>query len=452
MFEAIAKPFGQFLMLLYSWVGNYGVALIFFAVAIRIILLPFQMKSKPGMMRQARLQPKVAELQKKYASNKAKLNEEMAKFYKEEGVNPASGCLWSFLPLPILFALFLVIRQPLTMMMGISPELLEEGGAIFERLQFLVFKPTIQQSYIQLEQAQFISEHFASFQVLDIPGLRTLNFNFLGINLGAQPQFDFLWTTNWSNSSVWLPGLALFLIPLLSGGSQFAATAINRKLNPAFTPEGQGKSMQVMMMLMPLLSVYFAFITPAALGFYWTVGTVIQVAQDVWLTKRYTKKLDAEDALKNEERLKKEAELEAKRLETERRKAEGLAERNPSTSKKKKQKSEKQGQLDRAAEWEKKNAPDEEPEKIEPSRVDHRRFARGRSYDPDRYSGAAKDRDADGDSESETRGLGLLGGGFDEDDNEYEETDDEAEGLIEEGDFSEDEDEDEDDDDDEDEG
>jgi len=404
MLAAIARPFGQFLMLLYNWVGNYGLSLILFAITVRFLLLPFQMKSKPGMMRQARLQPKIAELQKRYATNKAKMNEELAKLYKEEGVNPASGCLWSMLPLPIMFALFLVIRQPLTMMMGISEQLLQEGGAIFAKLQDLGFVSTIQPYYAQIDQAQWISRFFDEFQKLGISGLRMLNFDFLGINLGAQPQWNFLWTAERGDTRAWVEGFILFLIPLISGGTQFAASAISRKMLPsANTSEGQGNSMQVVMMLMPLMSVYFAYITPAALGFYWTIGTVIQIAQDVWLNIRYTKKLDAEDAVKNEERMKKEAEIEAKRIETERRKAEGLAERNPNTSKRKKQKSDKQEQLDKTVEWEKKNIPDGGLEKYEPSRVGDRRHARGRAYIPDRYTGTEDDENL--------RSLGDMDGG-----------------------------------------
>jgi len=400
MFAGIARPFGQFLMFLYGWVGNYGLALVLFAIAVRGILLPFQMRSKRGTMRQVRLQPKISELQKKHGANKTKLNEEMQKMYKEEGFNPASGCLWGLLPLPIMLALFLAIREPLTMMMGVSADLLSQVpladgsvGAIFAKLQELGFVSTIQPYYIQVDQAQFISANFSHFAGLS-DALRPMDFHLGILNLGAQPQWDFLWTADWSSVSTWLPGLLLFFIPLVSGGTQFIASAINRKTTPAASPDGQGKSMQMVMMLMPLMSVYFAFITPAALGFYWTVGTVLQIAQDIWLTKKYTKILDAEDYARNEERIKKEAEIEAKRIESERKKAEGLlVERNPNTSKRKKQKSDKQEQLDKAAEWEKKNAPPDE--KQEPSRVDGRRYARGRAYDPDRYSKANENDSVD---------------------------------------------------------
>ena len=417
--STIARPFGMLLMYLYEFVGNYGLALILFAIVIRIILLPFQMKGKRGMMRQSRLQPKMAELQKKHGTNKAKINEEMAKLYKEEGVSPMSGCLWSFIPLPIMIALFLAIRQPLTMMMGVAAELLEEGGAILVKLTELGFSSTMQSFYEQVDQARFISVHFDQFAALS-ENLRKIDFNFLGLDLGRQPEWNFLWTTDWGNTAVWVPGLALFFLPLLSAGSQFLATGINKKINPAGSPEGKGGQMQTMMMLMPLMSVYFGFIVPAALSLYWMMGTLLQIVQDVVLTKRYTKILDAEEEVRNEERKRKEAEIEAKRLETERRKAEGSIERNPNTSKRKKQKSEKQGQLDKAAEWEKKNAPPGESEKYEPGRVGNRRYARGRAYDPDRYPLSAVVPESDDDNE-ELQVIAGLPASFEEDSGEFRE-------------------------------
>jgi len=410
--EPIARPFGSLLMFLYNLVGNYGLALALFAVVVRVILLPFQMKSKRGMMRQTRLQPKIAELQKKHGANKAKVNEEMAKLYKEEGVNPASGCLWGFLPLPIMFALFLVIRQPITMMLGVAEGLLSAGPPIGEILAQLNTTGWVEGTgnnyYTQIAQAQWISSHWESFRHFAAQGLRNVDFNLGPLNLGAQPEWNFLWTTDWGNRDIWLPGLMLFFIPLVSGGSQFLASGINRKLSPVGSPEGAGGSMQTMMMLMPLMSVWFGFILPAALGFYWTVGTFLQIGQDIWLTKRYTRIIDAEDAVRNEERKRKEAEIEAKRLETERKKAEGIVEINPNTSKRKKKKSNKQEQIEKTAEWEKKDQPADE--EYNPSRVGNRRHARGRAYDPDRYgdnseSGVQNSESEDGDDESSEPGI-----------------------------------------------
>jgi len=420
--DFIAQPFGWLLMQLYNFVNNYALALFMIAVIVKVILLPFQMKAKRGQLKQARLQPKLSEIQKKHAANKQKLNEEMQKLYKEEGVNPASGCLWSFIQMPIMIAMFFAIRAPLTIMMGVGKDLLaaptadSAGGAIWLKLQEMNFVSTMSDYYIEIAQAQFITEHFNIFAPLS-DHLQKIYFNLGFLNLGEQPHWDFFWRpeTDWSNSEIWLPGLILFFFPLLSGGAQFLSMSVMRKLNVSGTPEAAAGAAGAILKFMPLMSVWFGFIFPAALSLYWTIGTALQLGQDIWLTKKYSKILDAEDAEKEIVRKAKEAEIEAKRLETERKKAEGLAERNSNTSKRKKKKGDKQDKREKAAEWEKINAPvEEKEEENEPSRVGKRRYARGRAYDPNRYSSGAGDDTAvkalsDGSSdEDEDKTLDLT--------------------------------------------
>ena len=115
---AICIPFAALLRLFYNLTGSYGVSLILFTLVIKLILLPFQMKSKKSMVRMSRMSGKMQEIQKKYANNQLKMQEEMQKFYQEEGFNPMSGCLWSFLPLPILMALYYIIREPIVYFMN----------------------------------------------------------------------------------------------------------------------------------------------------------------------------------------------------------------------------------------------------------------------------------------------------------------------------------------------
>jgi len=402
IFTAIARPFGWLLMNLYLLFQNYALALLFVAIIVRVLMLPFQMKSKRGMLRQTRLQPKIAELQKKHGANKQKLNEEMAKLYKEEGVNPASGCLWSFIQMPIMIALFYVIRQPLSIMMGLATSLWEEGGAIFTKLTQLGQAALLEDvAYAEVKTAQFISENWDAFKNLGIEGLQRVSFMLGDLNLTQVPDFR-IWDYPWHDPGAWAPMLILAMFPVISGAAQFVSMHIMRKLSPTGSPEGAGGTAANVMKFMPLLSVFFGFMFPAALSLYWTIGTILQIGQDIWLTKKYTKILDEEDAEKEKNRAERESELEAKRLETERLKAEGLAERNRNTSKRKKQKSEKQDQREKAAEWEKKNAPPEEAkeEKDEPGRVGKRRYARGRAYDPDRYK-KGKNKKADDDDEYE---------------------------------------------------
>ncbi|MCL2662890.1 MAG: membrane protein insertase YidC [Oscillospiraceae bacterium] len=414
MFDMIALPFGRLLMFLYNMVNNYALALLLVAVVVKVILLPFQMKAKRGQLRQARLQPKMAELQKKHAANKQKLNEEMAKLYKEEGINPASGCLWSFIQMPIMIALFFAIRQPLTLMMGVARDLLSPGGdgeaagAIYQKLQEMGFNfENARPGMEQIEQAEFITAHFDVFAPLS-EHLQRISFSLGNINFALTPDWQ-VWNFDWSNAAVLMPALVLFMFPILSGGAQFLSMGIMRKMNVAGTPEAAAGTMGKVMKFMPLMSVWFGFILPAALSFYWTIGTILQIGQDVWLTKKYTKIIDAEEAEKNELRKAREAEIEAKREETERKKAEGLVERNRNTSRRKKQKSDKQGQLEKAVEWEKKNAPAlPVKEKDDPGRIDNRRYARGRAYDPDRFANESSEASVDDSDEGTDEFYGIA--------------------------------------------
>ena len=436
-------------MFLYDFVQDYALSLILVALIVRLILLPFTMKGKRGMMRQSRLQPRIAELQKKHGANRQKLQEEQAKLFKEEGINPASGCLWNFIQMPIMIAVFFVIRQPLTLMMRVAEELLLPpnaetgfaGGSIYLKLQELNFEPVLGEFYVQIDQAQFISTNFEAFAGLS-ENLRAVSFNLGILNLASIPDWQFFWSPESPFMSgispiIWLPGLFLFLLPIVSGGAQFISAGIMRKMNPAGSPEAAGGAAGSMMKLMPLMSVVFGFMFPAALSLYWTIGTVIQIGQDTWLTKRYTKILDEEDAEKAEIRKVKEAELEAKRIETERRKAEGLAERDRSTSKRKKKKGKKEGKRERAADWEKKHAPSEKEEKYEPGRVGNRRYARGRAYDPDRYSKTSGDDD-DFQDDEEDYDAGEPVVDIDDEETSEIETYDDEDGNFEDDDYEDD--------------
>mgnify|MGYP000485430441 CR=1 FL=1 len=137
MLDAIATPFGWLMRQFYALTGNFGLAVILFSLAVTIVLLPFMAKSKKGMMRMTRLQPKLMELQKKHEGNQQKLNEEIAKLYRQEKASPMGGCLWSLLPFPIMLALYRAVIRPLTIVMGVPDELLAEGGALLNRLNEL---------------------------------------------------------------------------------------------------------------------------------------------------------------------------------------------------------------------------------------------------------------------------------------------------------------------------
>jgi len=387
MWATITKPFGLFMMWLYEVTGNYGLAIILFALAVNIVLSPFMAKSKKGMMRTTRLQPQMQELQARHAGNPQQLQREMQELYRENGASPTSGCLWSLIPFPILIALYSVIRQPITRMMYASADVVAALTNYFAN-------ETLSKNYAEISLSNLAHQNWADVTAAlgsRIEGLKDIDFGFLGLNLGDQPQWNMLWTTDYSDVHVWLPALGLFLIPFISAALSWLTMKVSNMANPQADTQ-QNAQMKSMTMMMPLMSVWFCFIMPAAMGVYWIANSVFGMARDYVLTKHYKKKLDEEDAVRIAAKSAREKELEEKRLETERLKAEGKTVQNTSTSKKKLQANEKQrleerkaalDKADRAAKRERLGITEE----VKPdSQVGARRYARGRAYVADRFT------------------------------------------------------------------
>lgn len=389
----ITAPFAWLLKALYDLTGSYGWAVVLFGVVVNLILLPFMAKSKKSMMRTSRLQPRITELQRRHEGNQQKLNEEMAKLYREEKINPMSGCLWSLIPFPILIALYSVIRQPLTKMMGLGAE------AVTQLTDWVTtnagYVAQAKSAYQEIQIADLIHQNWDAVTgaLGDYSGkLLDLDYSFIGLNMGQQPSFK-IWTFDWSNKAVWLPALGLFLIPIISA----LLSWLSMKISTSMTPQPAGNQQaaatnKTMMLMMPLVSLWICYTMPAALGIYWIVNSILGILRDVSLTKVFNKQLDKLDAERIAREKERDAELERKRLETERLKAAGETVVNPNTSKKKIQASQKQKDDERkaAAMREERAARRErlgvEPNAVPESQVGNRRYARGRAYVPDRYS------------------------------------------------------------------
>ena len=116
----ILSPFSWLLNFFYSFTDSYGISLILFALVIKIILFPLTIKGKKGMIQMNLLSGKMQQLQKQYANNRVKLNEEMQKLYEKHGVSPMSGCLPNLIPLPIMMGLYYAVQQPLQYIVGLS--------------------------------------------------------------------------------------------------------------------------------------------------------------------------------------------------------------------------------------------------------------------------------------------------------------------------------------------
>lgn len=112
----VAQPLGWLLTNLYSLIQNYGLTLIIFTLIVRFCLYPLYAKQIKSTTNMAAIQPRMKELQAKYANDKETLNLKMMELYKEEKFNPMGGCLPMLIQMPIIFGLFALLRNPLMYM------------------------------------------------------------------------------------------------------------------------------------------------------------------------------------------------------------------------------------------------------------------------------------------------------------------------------------------------
>jgi len=112
----IAKPIGYLLMWIYKLVGNYGVSLILLTVIVKLVLYPLYAKQIKSTANMSEMSEKAQEIQRRYANDREKMNEEMQKLYSEAGFNPMSGCLPMLIQFPIIMGLFTLLRNPMKYM------------------------------------------------------------------------------------------------------------------------------------------------------------------------------------------------------------------------------------------------------------------------------------------------------------------------------------------------
>lgn len=112
----LAKPLGYLLRFIYGLTGNYGISLIILTAIVKLVLYPLYVKQIKSTANMAELQPKMQEIQTKYADDQAKQQEELQKLYSENGYNPMGGCLPMLIQFPIIMGLFALLRNPMQYM------------------------------------------------------------------------------------------------------------------------------------------------------------------------------------------------------------------------------------------------------------------------------------------------------------------------------------------------
>ncbi len=276
MFTAlIVEPFGWLLKICYNLVGNYGIAIIIFTLLSKLVILPFQMKSKKSMLEMQKLQPKLRELEKKYKDDKERYALETQKLYKKEGVSMFGGCLPMLITLPIMIGLYSVVRQPLTYIFDITPEQIQTLADAFRAAGAKISSTS---GYmLQIDVCSLISK-YPDIVASITPNLTNLDFNFLGIDLSLIPNFKYI--------------TILWIIPVLSGLTAWVSNLLIRRSQGKQITEQAAATNGMMNIMMPLMSVWIAFMVPASLGLYWIISNVLTAVQEPLLTAYYKNKAE----------------------------------------------------------------------------------------------------------------------------------------------------------------
>ncbi len=305
--DYISIPFGYVLRYILEFVGSYGFSIILFTILTKLLILPLSIKSKSAMIDVQRIQPKLKDLQKKYATDRQRYQQEVERLYKAEGVNPAGSCLPTLITFPIMIGLYYVIVRPLSFLMLLTPLQISQ---VAERLGMDMSKIIgAHLNVIEIGVANALQGNLS--KVADISSnIFEIHFNFLGLNLAATPQW------NPSNPDF---SLVLLIIPVLSGITAFLMSHITMKMQEKITggPMQGGQNTAMMMYMMPLMSVWFSFMFPTGVGLYWIASNLFGAAQEYALSKYFIKKMKKKEAELEEKKRKKalKKELEASKEE-----------------------------------------------------------------------------------------------------------------------------------------
>ena len=369
---AILQVFGAFLLWLYKFCHSYALALIVFTLLTKVVLFPLSYKGKKGMMQMNTLSTEMNRLQKQYGNNRAKYNEEVQKLYQREGINPMSGCLWSFLPLPILMALYYIIRRPMLYMMGLTKD---QIAAAIKAVKGLGYAMGNNSAYQEMQVAGLMNDHKDVLQAVTkavgdgADKLEIINFRWLGLDLSQVPKVKF-----WENGLTWA-SVGLFLIPIVVTVLNVAYSRLSLRTNNFNKDQKNSnpaadRTSRMMTFLMPLMYLWFGFVMPAGMCVYMAFNAIFMAVQELICARL----LRGQYAQMQEERKKREEEEKAlekqRKAEIAARRAAEAEERKKNAGKKNKGKNKQKAP--------KTPAPKE-------SRVGMRNYARGRAYDPGRY-------------------------------------------------------------------
>lgn len=322
--SAIGLLFGKLMYFIYNTIGfhNYALSLVFFTIVYKVILLPLSIKQMKSTQLMQELQPELQRIQDRYKNDKEKLQEEQMKFYQEKGYNPTSGCLPLLIQMPIILALFYVIRMPMSYMLDLPARAVSHMAIVSIKngdLQDLktdmeIKDPNSEEltdSYLQEVYKEITKKDaYVEIKILDNinrkPELVTNNpyltddlkqvlmdFDlkvFKIFNLGVKPEIDPKKIIE--DPATYIPPLIILLIAVattLLTTSQMMPQ--QQQKGKDGKPVNAGCAGKGMLWMSPIMTLWIGLGTPCGLSVYWTLNNILSFVQQK-IMNNYFKKDD----------------------------------------------------------------------------------------------------------------------------------------------------------------
>ena len=304
MFNFFANIFGYLLQLVYHLVNNYGLAIILFTVVIKILLLPLSIKQQRSMKKSAELNEKMKVLQFKYKNDPEKLNQEMMNLYKSENMSPFSGCLSAIVQIILLFAVFYLVRSPLTYMEKVNPDIINKYSKIvkennlstnsaypeIEIIRELDNIKNLKNTENTNNEEQTTEENKTDLAEINNDEIDSLyiNMDFLGLNLAQVP-------TRSSDWKAYIIPVLYVIVAIISmritnpTKTNKKATKENKDEKALSNPEDEFDPMaqmnKNMNMMFPVMYLAVALIAPLGLALYWLMNSLLMIIERLILNK-----------------------------------------------------------------------------------------------------------------------------------------------------------------------
>ena len=269
MFEFIADILAIPVSFIYKFIPNYGWTIIIFTVILKLLTMPMTIKSQKSMARMQQVQPLINEIQRKYANNREKMQQELMRVYDKYQISPTGGCMPLILQLVVMMGFIEIVYRPYTYLLGIpKTEIAAIAG------------DAIAQNQLSIKEAHL--EKLAS------KGFETqLDLNFLGFDLSKALQ------NNMGDILMWvLPVLAVLLTILSAVVSQRQATQRQNKNAKNDAQAQQTAAMnKSMLIMMPVMTAWITYSWPLGCALYWIISTITQMAQQFFINQFIVKKM-----------------------------------------------------------------------------------------------------------------------------------------------------------------